>query len=111
MCHNCGAELTQPKEDKKKHCNLKSNPSDTGGSLWACKACAEKQERESLKQGYVISMPVISPMTSLSSTDSCVSSCSKLPSFLYVLHFGQHESTIVVSILTCLIHCLNLLLF
>ncbi|KAM5562076.1 putative 1-phosphatidylinositol-3-phosphate 5-kinase FAB1D [Rosa sericea] len=72
MCQYCGAELTQPRDEKKEHDNLKTLPSDR-----ACKACAEKQERGSIKQANGMSRPTISPMTSLSSSDSSVSNCSE----------------------------------
>lgn len=102
MCDYCGAELGQPKYEKKEHDNLKTLPSDR-----ACKACAEKQERGSIKQGNLISMPTISPMTSLSSSDSSVSSYSELQySHLYVLHFGQQQFTLSGYVfLTTLMFC------
>ncbi|KAM1105758.1 hypothetical protein ACFX1X_002743 [Malus domestica] len=79
MCHYCGAELTQSKENKKKQENSKLFPLAKGGPRKYCKFCAEKQERESIKQGNTIlyTMPMISPATSLSSSDSCVSSWSE----------------------------------
>lgn len=71
MCHYCGAELTQSKEK-------------------TCKVCAEKQERESVKQGKAIlyTVQMITPTTSLSGSDTSVSSCSKCPSCFLVIHFG-----------------------
>ena len=79
MCHYCGAEFGQSEDEKKEHDNLKTLPSDR-----ACKACAEKQERGSTKQGNINSMPAISSMTSLSSCDSSVSSYSKLQYFWFL---------------------------
>ncbi|KAM1120991.1 hypothetical protein ACFX19_002766 [Malus domestica] len=60
MCHYCGAELTQSNEK-------------------TCKVCAEKQERESVKQGKAIlyTVQMITPTTSLSGSDTSVSSCSE----------------------------------
>lgn len=94
MCHYCVAELTQSK-GRKKQVDLKSLQLDTGGPVKSCKFCVEKQERESIKQGSGIlyTMTMISPTTSLSSSDSCVSSCSKCPSFFYMIHVCHLEST------------------
>lgn len=80
MCHNCGAELLKL-EEKKRQENGNSLKLHTGGS---CKFCRKKQEGESIKWDGASQheKPMISPTTSLSSSDSFVTNCSKFLSFI-----------------------------
>uniref|UniRef100_A0A5B7CCC5 1-phosphatidylinositol-3-phosphate 5-kinase n=1 Tax=Davidia involucrata TaxID=16924 RepID=A0A5B7CCC5_DAVIN len=80
MCQFCGAELTKSNKFKEKQENgnsIELNGRDPG---WTCKFCVKKQERESIKQDglSLYATPLISPTTSLASSDSRVSSCSDL---------------------------------
>lgn len=88
MCHYCGVGLTESNVDNKKQGNesLKLNGKVP---IKPCKFCGEKLERENVKwdstSPYVT--PLISPTTSLTSTDSCVSTCSKLLSLCFYFFF------------------------
>ncbi|KAG7942800.1 hypothetical protein I3843_15G005900 [Carya illinoinensis] len=75
MCHNCGAELLKLEENKRQE-NGNSLKLHTGGS---CKFCRKKQEGESIKWDGASQheKPMISPTTSLSSSDSFVTNCSE----------------------------------
>jgi 1-phosphatidylinositol-3-phosphate 5-kinase len=77
-CHNCGAELLKL-EEKNRQKNGNSLKFDTGGPIWSCKFCGDKQQRESIKRDSSSpdATPTISPTTSLSSSDSFGSNCSK----------------------------------
>lgn len=46
--------------------------------VWSCKFCGERREKESVKQDDLspYATPLISPIPSLTSSDSTVSSCS-----------------------------------
>lgn len=87
MCHYCGAGLSESNFDNKKEGNENSLKFNGKVSNRPCKSCGEKLERANAKwrsnSPYVT--PYISPTTSLQSTDSCVSTCSKLPSLCF--HF------------------------
>ncbi|KAM4131149.1 hypothetical protein ACJW30_01G156100 [Castanea mollissima] len=78
MCHNCGVELLKL-EEKKRQENGNSLKLDPGGPILYCKFCGKKQEGESIKRDsaspYIT--PMISPSTSLSSSDSFASNCSE----------------------------------
>ncbi|KAK8552386.1 hypothetical protein V6N12_040983 [Hibiscus sabdariffa] len=78
MCHNCGAELTQSSKDKTKLENGNALISCTGDPIQPCKLCWERQGREFVKRGgnTPYSTPLISPASSLSSSDRSYSSCS-----------------------------------
>lgn len=82
MCHNCGVELLKL-EEKKRQENGNSLKLDPGGPILYCKFCGKKQEGESIKQDSAspYTTPMISPTTSLSSSDSFASNCSKFLSF------------------------------
>lgn len=77
-CHNCGAELLKL-EEKNRQKNGNSLKFDTGGPIWSCKFCGDKQQRESIKRDSSSpdATPTISPTTSLSSSDSFGSNCSE----------------------------------
>ncbi|GAV87130.1 Cpn60_TCP1 domain-containing protein/PIP5K domain-containing protein [Cephalotus follicularis] len=80
-CHYCGAELVRLREDRTEQENensLKSDgggqirSSDGGGQIRSCKICAEKHDREYIKQHSPFATPIISPTTSLLSSDLSV---------------------------------------
>ncbi|KAK7343793.1 hypothetical protein VNO77_12828 [Canavalia gladiata] len=79
MCHYCGAGLAQSNIDNKKQGDWSDLKLNGKVSIGPCKFCGEKLERENVKWNsnspYVT--PHISPTTSLSSTESCVSTCSE----------------------------------
>jgi len=87
MCHYCGADRTKLKDEKKKLENggcLKLNGEEP---IWSCRLCQEKQEPDLMnRDGSSHSiLPLISPATTLPSSDRFMSSCSKfLP--LIVIH-------------------------
>lgn len=87
MCHYCGAGLSESNFDNKKEGNESSLKFNAKVSIRPCKSCGEKLERANAKwrsnSPYVT--PYVSPTTSLQSTDSCVSTCSKLPSLCFHL--------------------------
>ncbi|KAL4651637.1 hypothetical protein ACB092_01G174800 [Castanea dentata] len=78
MCHNCGVELLKL-EEKKRQENGNSFKLDPGGPILYCKFCGKKQEGESIKRDSAspYTTPMISPSTSLSSSDSFASNCSE----------------------------------
>ncbi|KAK6276842.1 hypothetical protein POUND7_017165 [Theobroma cacao] len=78
MCHHCGAEVTKSNEDKRKQENSNALISSNGDTIWSCKLCWERQGREFVKRDGVSpsATPMISPTTSLSSSDRSYSSCS-----------------------------------
>ncbi|XP_031247184.1 putative 1-phosphatidylinositol-3-phosphate 5-kinase FAB1D [Pistacia vera] len=80
MCHNCGAELRKAREEQRKQENGNSLRLNGEGPVWSCRICREKQVREYMKQdnSSPFSTPMISPTTSLSSSDRTFSSCSDL---------------------------------
>lgn len=84
MCHYCGAGLTESKVDNKNQVNVGNLKLDSKVPRRPCKFCEEKLKQENVnwdsKSPHLT--PLISPTTSLSSTDSCVSTCSK---FLFLL--------------------------
>ncbi|XVE60834.1 hypothetical protein DITRI_Ditri05aG0158500 [Diplodiscus trichospermus] len=79
MCHYCGAKLTKSNEDERKQENGNASISSTGDLIWSCKLCLERQGREFVKQDGIspYATPMISPTTSLSSSDRSYSSCSE----------------------------------
>ncbi|XWS21867.1 hypothetical protein CRYUN_Cryun30bG0092600 [Craigia yunnanensis] len=78
MCYYCGAELKKSNEDKRKQENGNALISSTGDPIWSCKLCLERQGREFVKHDGIspYATPMISPTTSLSSSDRSYSSCS-----------------------------------
>ena len=86
MCHHCGAELTKSKNNRNVEENVNSLKIGMQDSNLSCKFCGLKHEQES-ELGSVRHSPhvtpMISPTTSLSSSDRSASSCSK---FLSVCH-------------------------
>ncbi|KAJ9146033.1 hypothetical protein P3X46_028352 [Hevea brasiliensis] len=79
MCHYCGAQLPKSEDEKRKPNNENSLKLNGEGHNWSCRFCREKQEQGHLKQdGSSPTSPMISPTTSLSSSDRSVSSCSDL---------------------------------
>lgn len=78
MCHYCGAELTKSNEDRRKLENSNYLISSTGDPIWYCKLCLERHGTEFVKQDGIspYATPLISPTTSLSSSDRSYSSCS-----------------------------------
>lgn len=88
MCHYCGAQLPKSEDEKRKPVNANSLKLNGDGHNWSCRFCREKQEQGYLKgDGWSLASPMISPTTSLSSTDRSVSSCSKfLPLVIHQLY-------------------------
>ncbi|XP_044510763.1 putative 1-phosphatidylinositol-3-phosphate 5-kinase FAB1D isoform X2 [Mangifera indica] len=80
MCHYCGAELRKVSEEQRKQENGNPLRLNGEGPIWSCGLCREKKEREYMKQDKLslYSTPMISPTTSLSSSDRSFSSCSDL---------------------------------
>ncbi|OMO49729.1 Chaperonin Cpn60/TCP-1 [Corchorus capsularis] len=78
MCHYCGAELTKSGEDKRKWENANALISN-GDPTSSCRLCWERQGREFVVHDGVspYATPMISPTTSLSSSDRSYSSCSE----------------------------------
>ncbi|XWS24864.1 hypothetical protein CRYUN_Cryun27aG0021600 [Craigia yunnanensis] len=78
MCHYCGAELMKFNEDKRKQENGDALISSTGDPIWSCKLCLKRQGREFVKRDGIspYATPMISPTTSLSSSDHSYSSGS-----------------------------------
>jgi 1-phosphatidylinositol-3-phosphate 5-kinase len=97
MCHYCGAGLTESNVENKKpgnECNLKLNGKVPGRP---CKFCGERLEQENVKWHNTspYATPHISPTTSLSSTDSCVSTSSKFLSLHLYFYIVDNVSPIV----------------
>jgi hypothetical protein len=90
MCHFCGAELRRSDEDKKKLETRNSLKCCNGGLIMSCKFCGERQGRRDVKLDGLspYATPMISPTTSLSSSDSYVSSCSKFLFSCYCFYFS-----------------------
>ncbi|KAE8701852.1 putative 1-phosphatidylinositol-3-phosphate 5-kinase FAB1D-like isoform X3 [Hibiscus syriacus] len=78
MCHNCGAELTKSSKDKRNLENGNALISRKGDPIRPCKLCWERQGREFVNRecNTPYSTPLISPASSLSSSDRSYSSCS-----------------------------------
>lgn len=85
MCHYCGAGLTESKVDTKNQNNESNLKLDSKVPIRPCKFCREKLKQENViwDSASPQMIPMISPTTSLSSTDSCVSTCSKLLSLFF----------------------------
>lgn len=88
MCHHCGAELRNSEEKRKIQENVNSLKLGTQDSILSCKYCGLKHEQESVlvsarQSPYATQM--ISPTSSLSSSDRSASSCSKLHSICHGL--------------------------
>ncbi|KAJ4846089.1 hypothetical protein Tsubulata_016727 [Turnera subulata] len=73
MCHHCGAEAAKSGDDKRKLEDEKPLKSDSERPDWSCRFCHEKRDGVSPSAS-----PMISPTTSLSSSDRSISSCSEL---------------------------------
>lgn len=78
MCHYCGARITD--SDGKKLENGSSFKLDATGPMCLCKVCKEIQEREMMKPDNksTSESTMLSPMPSLSSCNSWVSSYIKI---------------------------------
>lgn len=72
MCHHCGADITNPREEKVNQENGRS-------PFWSCRGCLEKKGLQPGEQNgtSLSNTPMISPTTSLSSSDRSYSSCSE----------------------------------
>ena len=80
MCHYCGADLVNPKEDTKIEEHVNSLKLGKQDSVLSCKCCEVKHEQESLPSDGRYSpyaTPMISPTSSFSSSDRSSSSSSK----------------------------------
>ncbi|KAK6938481.1 Chaperonin Cpn60/GroEL/TCP-1 family [Dillenia turbinata] len=96
MCHACGAELTMSIEDKKRLPNEDAIRLNSGEPVRSCKFCGEKQEDESAKQDGLSpshTARMLSPMISLSSSDSFASNCSDFSVDLSAYSRGGHEES------------------
>ncbi|XP_019452735.1 PREDICTED: putative 1-phosphatidylinositol-3-phosphate 5-kinase FAB1D isoform X1 [Lupinus angustifolius] len=80
MCHYCAASLTESNVANKKLGNDSSLKLNGEVLKNYCKFCGEKLERENVKRDSTSPhfTPNIRPTASLTSTDSCVSTCSDL---------------------------------
>lgn len=80
MCRYCGAGLMDSKIDDKSQGNESNFKLASKVPIGTCKFCGEKQKQENVKwdSASPCMTPLISPATSLSSTDSCASICSDL---------------------------------
>ncbi|KAK7270391.1 hypothetical protein RIF29_23490 [Crotalaria pallida] len=80
MCHYCGACLMESNVVNKKQGNESSLKLNGKDPIKPCKFCGEKLEKENVKWDSTspyVTPPHISPTSTLSSTDSCVSTCSE----------------------------------
>lgn len=87
MCNYCGADRTKLKDEKKKLENGDCLKPSGEEPIWPCRSCQEKQEPDLMNcDGLSHSIsPMISPTTTLSSSDRFMSSCSKfLPLYLFL---------------------------
>lgn len=82
MCHHCGADLTKSKEDKKIHENENSLELNTQEFIGSRMLCMLKKMEE---DGTPCATPMFSPVATLSSCDSSVSSSSKILSACHCL--------------------------
>ncbi|KAJ8760552.1 hypothetical protein K2173_015219 [Erythroxylum novogranatense] len=80
MCRHRGAEPLKYKDESKEEENESSLRLNDQGPIWSCKICQEGNKQESKKKGdfSLSASPMISPTTSLSSSDRSESSCSDL---------------------------------
>ncbi|KAJ6762052.1 1-PHOSPHATIDYLINOSITOL-3-PHOSPHATE 5-KINASE FAB1D-RELATED [Salix koriyanagi] len=80
MCNYCGADRTKLKDEKKKLENGDCLKPSGEEPIWPCRSCQEKQEPDLMNcDGLSHSIsPMISPTTTLSSSDRFMSSCSDL---------------------------------
>ncbi|XP_050234377.1 putative 1-phosphatidylinositol-3-phosphate 5-kinase FAB1D isoform X2 [Mercurialis annua] len=70
MCHYCGAQLPKSEDEGRELEGGKSFKLNDEGLGWSCRFCQEKQEQEYIKRnGGSPTSPMISPTTSLSSSD------------------------------------------
>ncbi|GLU06835.1 hypothetical protein SLE2022_238250 [Rubroshorea leprosula] len=78
MCHHCGADPAMSKMDEAKQANENYANLSNGGSLLSCKVCLEKLAGQPVKQDGTspYCKPMMSPTTSLSSSDCSYSGCS-----------------------------------
>ncbi|KAL1343515.1 hypothetical protein HN51_029888 [Arachis hypogaea] len=78
MCHYCGAGLMGSNVEEKKQDHESSLKLNSKVPTKPCKFCGEKLERENMKLNGTspFATPHISPTSSLSSSGSCVSTCS-----------------------------------
>ncbi|XP_057973777.1 putative 1-phosphatidylinositol-3-phosphate 5-kinase FAB1D isoform X2 [Malania oleifera] len=89
MCQFCGLELAKEKQCNNNQDHENSLQINCGDPYSPCKLCIEKHEQESVKQDDFspYTTPLISPTVPLSSTDSCVSSCSE--SSVDIISYGR----------------------
>ncbi|XP_027364177.1 putative 1-phosphatidylinositol-3-phosphate 5-kinase FAB1D isoform X2 [Abrus precatorius] len=107
MCHHCGEGLTGSNIDSKKHGNESGLKLNGKVSTRPCKYCGETLEQENVKWHSTSPhvTPDISPTTSLSSTDSCVSTCSEFS--VDVNSFESQEESAVEGVMEDPDHKLN----
>ncbi|CAL5209312.1 unnamed protein product [Lathyrus oleraceus] len=110
MCHYCGASLTESNADNKKHGNQISLKLNGKVPLKHCKSCGGKLDRESVKchSTSPFATPYISPTTSMSSTDSCVSTSSEFSVDANSFDRNSQEDSVVEGVMENLDHKFNL---
>ncbi|XP_022718206.1 putative 1-phosphatidylinositol-3-phosphate 5-kinase FAB1D isoform X1 [Durio zibethinus] len=95
MCHYCGAKLMKYNEDQRKQ-NSNALISSSGDPVWSCKLCWERQGREFVNREGIspFATPMISPTTSLSSSDQSNSGCSDFSVDINSYDCGEGEQDV-----------------
>ncbi|KAK9270349.1 hypothetical protein L1049_025928 [Liquidambar formosana] len=99
MCHICGVEFKKLNECNQNHQNENSLKLDDGDCISYCKFCGGKLEIESIKGDGLSpsSTLLINPAVSLTSSDSCVSSCSEFSVDVNSYGRGNQEESAPLS--------------
>ncbi|XP_061344113.1 putative 1-phosphatidylinositol-3-phosphate 5-kinase FAB1D [Gastrolobium bilobum] len=109
MCHYCGADVMESNDDNRKQENDSSLKLNGKVPLRPCKFCGEKLQQENVKWHSTSPYATthISPVTSLSSTDSCVSTCSEFSVDVNSCNRNSREESTDEGVMEDLDHKLN----